>query len=298
VVFHVGFHKTGTSYLQGYIFPLANNYKVFSWVECDALFKPLLQKNDAFYKAEQTQAQFKKMYDGPLPVMFSYEEFVGPLFYQSSPNLTTPIQRIKELGVTQIVFTIRNQYALLDSIYRQYIQKGGVVRSKDFLDESLRIFAMDYCNFYPIIQHFVKVFGKENVLVLPSEELKKKEAAVLERLQAFCGISFDLEDRQKKLDKRTTNVSLSNLSLALLRRFNHISYNYYRPSSLISKKLKSRRLRNVLQSWLDPSFLSKFSNKENYFKKEKERIDRYYAENNRKLNEEFGLHLETYKYPM
>ena len=113
MVFHVGFHKTGTSYLQEYIYPTASSHRILSWMECDDLFRDLLVQNKAFYDPERTRVRLDEFRKAGLPLMFSYEEFMGPLFYQESPNLQQRIERIKALGVTKIIFTIREQYALL-----------------------------------------------------------------------------------------------------------------------------------------------------------------------------------------
>lgn len=299
MIFHLGFHKTGTSYLQAHVYPRISNYNTFSWGECDEIFRSLITENVAFYSAEQTIKKWKELEKEPeLPSFFSYEEFMGPLFYQSSPNLDTKVQRIKALGIKKVILTLRNQLSMIDSIYRQYIQKGGVVRSSDFLDTNLRIFNRDYCNYGPIVQYLVREFGKENVLVLLHEELKENEQAFMAKIEAFGGIVLKEAKDEIKTSGRGVNRSISNLSVGFLRQFNHISYNHFKPSSLISKKLKSRRMRNLLQNHLDPKLLSKFSNRKNFFKAQKASLEDYYRHGNRELATTFGLDLASYGYPV
>ncbi len=299
MIFHLGFHKTGTSYLQAHVFPRIRNYNTFSWAECDHIFRSLITDNVAFYQLEETKKRWQALQaDSALPSFFSYEEFMGPLFYQSSPNLETKVKRLKQLGTEKVILSIRNQLGMLDSIYRQYIQKGGVVKSIDFLDADLRIFNLDYCNYGPIIKYLITEFGRENVLVVMHEELKTDEQSFLAKIESFTGAEIADRTAEMKTTGRGVNRSISNMSIGLLRRFNHLSYNYFRPSSLISKKLKSRRMRNLLQNQLDPVLLSKFSNRNNFLQKQRAELEDYYRSGNRELDEIYNLNLGNFGYPI
>jgi len=286
MIVHIGYHKTGTSFLQQHVFPNMQGINYYDYAYCTQLFAPLLQQNTLQFNAN---IWAKKLHQNP-NTLYSFESLVG--------NMGTGLYnveiayRLKAMGFTKIIISIRNQQKMLESLYRQYIQQGGVVKSKAFFDEKMGLFNWHYCDYYPLICKYVQLFGKQNVHILSQESLRNEASIVIQNLVQFTGAKGITPNKAQK-----ANNSLSSTSIHLLRIINHFTYNYYRPSNLLSNKISTWKFRYLLQQWIDPFVVAKlFRNRPFVAPHLTQKALNYYAPNNKKLAHEFKLNLAPYNY--
>lgn len=242
--------------------------------------------DDLDYDLRESERKLKT-YLKPGINLFSLESLTGAPFTFKGLNRSVIVKRLKDLELDKVIVTIRSQTEILDSLYRQYIYQGGVMRFKDFLNLNekwnpyLRAFNLGYLKYDGLIEKYQHHFGSENVLVLPQELLKVDKRQYLKKIEDFTGEKMNPGVSKKKL----ANESLSNLSTGFLRVINHFTFNSQRPNQLLSNHISTKTIKKGFQVILDPYFVSFVSKKRNYLRgEEKERIRLYYRESNQKLN--------------
>lgn len=222
--------------------------------------------------------------------LYSFERLVGKMgrgYYKYEIA-----ERLKRIGFKKILITIRRQDSMVESIYRQHIHQGGVLKSKDFIKDR-EAFRWSYLDFNSLIDRYIELFGIENILIIPQEKMRSDLDGSLEELRDFCGA--DKIEVSKK--RRDSNISLSYWSVKLLRIINHFTYNMYRPSQLISKRITTWKFRYVLQSKLDTMIIRRVLKNRKFFDDTfKEEVRKRYEAGNKELSQKFGLGLEKYGY--
>ena len=88
---------------------------------------------------------------------------------------------------------LREQKALISSMYGQYVADGGAVSLASFLRVPepglgrMPYFSLRLYEFDRLIEHYFGLFGRENVLALPAEMLGTDPQGFVRHIQTFCG---------------------------------------------------------------------------------------------------------------
>ncbi len=282
---HIGYHKTGTTFLQNNVFPHLEEIDYVGYAQCRKLFEPVYSDTTLEFDPAAHQ-HFSAAGDK----LYSFERLVGDM---GIGDYNYEIAgRLHALGFKKVIVTIRRQDKMAESIYRQYVQQGGVQKPKPFFKDR-HYFRWSYLEYDKLLDRYIDLFGIENILVLPQEELREDQAGAIKRITDFCGATnWNPPARQKR-----PNASLSYRSIQLLRVINHFTYNHYRRSQLISRRITTWKFRHLLETYIDPYFVRKlFGERKFVAKQENERIRAQFAAVNRKLEKRFGLDLQAYGY--
>ena len=290
MILHIGYHKTGTTFLQNNVFPAFPEVNYYDLVLCKKLFNDVYRRSTLEFDAAAVLSEIEshQVKDNGLPHLYSCELLVGEIGLGTIKKEIA--DRVKQLGFKKIIITIRNQKRILDSIYRQYIQQGGTAKVDEYFNGRSPLFDYGYCSYYALCSYYIDLFGKENVLIVMQEDLKKNQSAVIKSIADFIGTASPAELRSDK----PSNTSLSNLSLSLFRFINHFTFNYYRPSQILSDKITSWKFRHLLQRYLDPWFFSKISSNKSFITPEHSKfIEQYYAKGNQKIGRRIRTRLSV-----
>ncbi len=132
--------------------------------------------------------------------------------------------------------------------------------------------------------------------MLPLEFFVQNKKAYLQKIETF--LSDELEASVYESNP-IQNRGMSNLSLKIIRYCNHFTYNYFKPSNILSNKISSYKVQKILRKTIDP-LVYQISKPSNSFISESHRkqINQYYKESNQQLNHFFNLNLEAYNYPL
>ncbi len=285
IICHIGFPKTGTTYLQKNIFPLIQNINYVESTSIQRLLHDLIEKDDSFYNDSKIHTELNSMHHSNLSTLFSYEALAGHHIKTEFPNRSQIARRLKAAGVNKIIITIRNQTDVLESTYKQYIKSGGVLKLSKFFNLKNNpnpTFFIDFFNYAKIVALYSEIFGAENVKVLQFEKLFSKSDTFKKELALFLNIKHEdiLSPKGVKVNK-----SLSNFSTKALRIINHFTYNTYRPSHLISKKISSHNFYKVLIR------IDKSKNKKKLISKYRNEISSHFLDSNLVLKEKYHIDL-------
>lgn len=243
---HIGFPKTATTFLQATLFPelAAQGFAYVGKLASARTFASLIDDDDSLYDAAATLAELRRESGGADHVLASYEGLTGHHYRSGFVNRSQIARRLKQLGFDRAIITIRNQFDVLESAYKQYVASGGVLRFRDYVTfqpGEPSYLHPRYFDYDLVHRIYGEAFGRDRVLVLQFEELQ--EPAFASDLAAFLGV------RPIEVDRRArANESLSRGKLAVLRACNHLTYSSYHPSSLLSKRFSTATVHRMLRA--------------------------------------------------
>ena len=187
-IFHIGYPKTATSWLQKCLFPYVSNYY---YVPRGDTARSFVQCSHWDFDPTSVRKKFSEFSDKPL--LFSLEGFIGTAhnFGLNGYMTVEHAHRIKRAYPdAKIVLFIRRQPDIIASSYAQYIKGGGTHSIKKFLyHQSLRnlgglmLFNWQYFEYHHVIKFYRDLFGRESVHVFLFEEFVHNKS---EFIESFC----------------------------------------------------------------------------------------------------------------
>ena len=289
-IVHIGFPKTATTFLQRSVFPAISGINYIDYHKSVELLSSLIYLDDLDYSPKVVEKNLKSHLSDSVNLT-SFEGLCGAPFIYKGLGRSAIAGRLKELGFNKVIITLRDQESLIDSIYRQHILQGGVVKFKDFVDLDgkfnlyNRSFNLEYLNYFKLIKLYREVFGTQNVIVLSHKELVTDQQSYIRKLVDFIHPGSP----ELKISHQSENPALTNLSINLLRIINHFIFTSQKPNHLIWNKISTKYISKSFQAILDPYFFRFFSSKKSYVKtKECVFLKQYYAHSNEQLSKLLG----------
>lgn len=295
MIIHAGYSKAGSRFFQKNVFPYMSGITYYEEKLCWDLFQNTFSSTTFEFDAEVESHKL----DGSSTSLYSLQRLCGNIA-KGTYNYEI-VLRLKAMGFKKVIIIIRRQDKMLESLYRQYIQQGGVMTATELVEHEFQ-WSWAFLDYLPLLSHYVNVFGEDNLLVFPLEETKKSMHSVLDKLKYFCdceeiNFSAQPEENNNIRGKGVINKSLSFHSIKLLRIINHFTYNYYRPSGILPDSLTTEKIRYFLKRWSDPIINSIFLEKKQFYSDAfKEEVLERYKKSNKLLSERFDLNLGQYGY--
>jgi len=222
VLVHIGYHKTGTSWLQKYLFTRGNS--VFEPLSAHAtghstlarLFyrnqagQPLspFETNQDCIEAEITRLSAEPECDFVHKIPVISDERLSGNPHSGGFDSRLIADRIHNvLPDAKIMIMIREQADICLSNYFQYLRVGGIDSLSRYLhrkyDGRRPGFTLEHFRYLPLVQYYQNLFGPDNVLVLPYEMFKQEGQLFAERLSQFVGwdCQIPLEQMQHYVNK-------------------------------------------------------------------------------------------------
>lgn len=239
ILVHIGFHKTATTWLQQELFISSSG--IFELLESDELNFP-----KSFIRSEEGNIlspydlNYKRLKDGLVlalskvknhdrrTLVISHERLSGHP-HSSGTDSFAIARRIKNLlPNAKILIGIREQKSFILSIYYQYLEKGGVHSLKRYLntiyDHKIPFFSRDHIKYDLVIKEYHKLFGKDNVLVLPYELFASTPHIYFSKLSDFIGRKIVVDDERILFRANTKEHKY------VLFRFRWLNYFLYKNS--------------------------------------------------------------------
>lgn len=237
VLIHIGYHKTGTTWLQQEVFsktssvfePLSLNEKDghsslardFIWGNDGYLLNPFDLNENSIY-SHLKEIKTKKGNSDKIYVMTDERLSGSP--HSSGFNSSVISKRIKNIFPKgKILIVIREQNSWLLSNYFQYLTAGGTHSLKKYLntkyDGKRPGFSPNHVFYHYLIQDYQNKFGKENVLVLPYELFRSEKSIFLEKISEFINKKIVIDNKAfENVRNKNSNYYL-NYKLRFLNRF-------------------------------------------------------------------------------
>lgn len=225
-LFHVGYPKTASTFLQRRVFDNAglgfglaggasNRAQLVAWFKTDDAYL----QDPAQIRSEIANAEAPLRACGLVPV-WSEETLLGnPL--QRIYDGAWVLERLSRVAPgARVLITIRNQLDLALSAYREHL-KLGRHSLQDFIGTGSEprsyhpILREDYLAFDRAVAAYQDVLGQDNVCVLPQEMLRQAPTAFFERLFTFTELPVQAVQSDQRL-----NAGLGGTGLRAARTLN------------------------------------------------------------------------------
>ena len=225
---HVGYIKTGSTWLQDAVFADPRSGLVLPGAAPRAdLVAELVTCNPYAFDAASARALFDRRVlesnAGDRIPAWSEETLLGDPLVRRYDGRAVCDRIAAVFPEARILICIREQKAMAVSMYREHVKQGTSHGFQMFIgagDEARSftpILRPDFLEYHHAISYYQAAFGTENVLVLPQEMLARDRKAFLARLTEFCGAShFDPDEPVR------ANIGAAGASLALKRMLNRL----------------------------------------------------------------------------
>lgn len=301
VLIHVGYIKTGTTYLQNSFFSRPDSGLELAAGEATRAqtVQNILLADDYNFDAAQIR---NHMEDIALPVrargntpVWSEESLLGnppSARYDGFSNA----RKIKAVFPdAQVLITIRRQQSIALSMFREYVLGDGTLPIGSFIGtgkEALSftpILRPEFLFYDRAIRHYQELFGADRVLVLPQEMLARDPEQYVKMLYCFAGRKV-----LATCSPRREHVGEGDLALVIRRAVNRLIVNdHTTPGRQGLAKLANRTIRLINR--LTPQRInSKLSRHSKDFVKA--RYTEFYAASNRETAKLTSLNLKDYGY--
>ncbi len=221
-VIHIGYHKTGTTWLQRKLFARAElGYRRIRLTQGDL---DLYRVHDFDFDASLCRAEMSSKLErckreGLIPVVSMMRLSGNP--HAGGYDSRTLADRIAAVFPgARVLLVIREQRSMILSTYAQYVKMGGPCSLRGYLltpDDSRRPgFRFEQFRYDRLIAHYQGLFGSERVLVQAYERFRDEPQPFAETVAAFCGGKAPPPEAEGAV----LNRSLGPLALSLLRWLN------------------------------------------------------------------------------
>ncbi|TCK18166.1 sulfotransferase domain-containing protein [Thiogranum longum] len=256
LVFHIGYHKTGTSWLQQCYFrqhpgivllgnpeqPWEDSFLSYLIATPDTDFEPGIAKAllvECVSEAGDSPSERKAL-------LVSAERLSGHPFSGGYDNVRIARRIAGAFVDAKIICVVRNQRDMISSVYKQLVSEGfpgtleQLVSSRSWKTTS---FNLAYFEYDRLISQYHELFGKDRVCLLQYELMRKDLASFLGRLCTFMGVDHVEPNFQQA--KSRVNPSLPDASIGMVRRLNYFRRTELYPFPVFNLNRGYRRLRSL-----------------------------------------------------
>lgn len=281
--FHIGYHKTASTYLQAEVFKrLASYHYVRAKPSYDDRNQLIEISNEELMVDPEAASGRKKL-------LYSHNSLTGDAYHDDVSTVdlvhaTNPSAKI--------LISIRSQFAALRSYYFTCSKNGFGGSYETFIHHLADNGKLRY---FEMVSAYRDKFGPENVKVLFYEELARDPDRFLCGLLDFLGITNQTAVDFPKLRRRPSPSDLVIDAWSISSRL----------AAAIGCERNGGLKRAIDQITVGPAFLASriwsdaFGSPLNYrnYDRHAPTIDRVYGETNRKMFDLLGLSISEYGYP-
>ncbi len=296
-VLHIGYHKTGSTWLQKNLF--TNTESGYLMAPREEMRNHIIHQNSLAFNPTRSREALalwvEKANQLDLIPVFSDERLSGSPHSggYDSREIGERLRTVFPDG--RVLMVIREQVSMLTSAYKQYIVGVGAASVHDYIHHTRKYPMFDFAHFHydRLIRHYHRLFTADRVLVLPYELFQTDAHDFIKRINDFCG------GKSSELPLQTkANPALSALTISVKRRFNpFIMRDFPNMGRLLYIPGSDGALR-IAFHWFDRALPKRL--RAHYDHRLVNRIGQYigdiYTQSNREVSALLGIDLSTYGY--
>jgi hypothetical protein len=202
LLLHIGYHKTGTSWLQRFLFTSAE--LGLARVSGEGKIKQaIVAPHELEFDPATCRAAFEPRIgniqrSGLMPVL-SAERLCGDMLYGGYDSAQNARRLAATFPDAAVLIVFREQRQMIVSSYREYVSSGGLLSLDDYLrPPPARFphpwpFSALHFEYDRLISLYRELFGASRVLALPYELFRSRPQEFVLRIVAFGGTVPDVE---------------------------------------------------------------------------------------------------------
>ena len=193
ILIHIGYHKTGSTYLQDHCFQPINGYSSNIGGSRTRIVKDIAFPDnfvfDPFVCRSLYLPYIDTARDNGLRFVLSHERLSGYPPSGGYDRMLIADRLVRTFPAARILIVVREQVSLIRSIYSQYITDGGDLSLQRFLETPepqlgrMPGFRLEVYEFDRLIRHYQDLFG--SVLVLPFEMMVRDLESFVGQISQF-----------------------------------------------------------------------------------------------------------------
>jgi hypothetical protein len=220
---HIGYHKTGTTWLQQGLFKDVDIGFTTPWSSmmiADGLILP----NELDFEAHAASREYEPgvraaRQRGLVPVL-TWERLSGSPHAGGFDSATIARRLRAVFPDGRVLIGVREQRSMIFALYQQYVRDGGVATLSGYLrprnPSEMPQFRLEHLEYDRLVALYRDLFGAERVLVLPVENLTADPQLFAETIAAHAGAGGPVTG----LTPVAANVGISPFTVALKRQAN------------------------------------------------------------------------------
>lgn len=237
LLLHVGYHKTATTWLQNNV--LLKRHGYYRILSMDETFAQVIAPHGLAFDPAPVARLLAERRAAPLPGtvadVITLEALSG-LPYDGGRESDAYARRLAAIAPgARILITIREQIAIMTSVYMQHIRRAGTMSPRHFFDErpftGYTKFSPENFFYHRLVGLYQELFGADNVLVLPMEAIARDQTAAIRRIAAFSGNAALAETGWER--QRERGESYPQIAVPVLRRINYLRRDALNPNPVI-----------------------------------------------------------------
>jgi hypothetical protein len=229
---HIGYHKTGTSWLQRYLFRNAVAGFDSSGKGPGTPVTRLVAMRALDFEADRARAEFEAVLEAArrkelVPVV-SLERLAGHPFSGGYDSRELAERLAAVMPGARILCVFREQTAMIASTYKQFVKTGGPSSVERFLDPPVhrhaRIpqFDLRHFEYDRLLLLYRALFSPADVLFLPYEWFASDPRAFVGRIVAFAGAEASPTASDGLAFEQRPNLAQPAVSTGIVRRLNRL----------------------------------------------------------------------------
>lgn len=301
LVIHVGLHKTGTTWLQGQLSGARYQDDLVFCGNINFIYRQFLVPDAQEFSPEETRAAFcdrwASQLDGRQAVMVSGEYLGGRPFHAKHMREVTAARIARTFPEAHILITLREQAAIIYSMYGQYLRFGYTSSLSEFLRQP-----SPHSSFQPVLDRafydyarlldlYERFFPGDRIMMAPSEWMFANPDTFIDRLNAQLGTSLPVPENQMR--DKVANPAWSDLAYGVLRQLNRFDSQDSRWQRSVGRLGPNAMAARIDR--LTPAILRRRMRAARMDMIRQE-IGDFYAASNRTLAERIGLDLTSFGY--
>lgn len=234
LLIHIGYPKTGSSWLQRYIFNNQNLGVIAPWGKNKQAIEAInyfVYPDDLNFSTTETQKHFLPEIEAAnlknLVPILSHEYLSIRIGAISYPKLVA--QRLaKVFPEAKILLFIREQKKIILSTYQEYIKNQGVqtleeaLAESNYIDGKLPAVRPSLYKYDLIISYYQELFGQDNVLVIPFELFKQNNLETVASILHFVEAKYEINSLESLNIDQSINPSYKLGALPIRRKISQI----------------------------------------------------------------------------
>lgn len=226
LLIHIGYHKTGTSWLQQHLFSESDRVFTTPLHRRDDVYQQIVMPNGLDFSAERCRQQLiPKLQDaatGGRVAVISSERLSGSPYSGGYDSKELADRLHGAFPEARILIVIREQVSMLVSTYKAYVDKGGTCSLQEFFCPPPRArgripwFDPRHFAYDRLIEHYQELFGRAEVLVLAFEQFRREPRQFVHEIVQFAGA----QEVANPSTESQVNLGIDASIIGLRRRLN------------------------------------------------------------------------------